>query len=107
MKDKTIYKLHAKICKVLANPIRIEIIDIINDSELSFSEIQKSTNALKSNLSQHLSLMVSSGILSSRKNGINSFFCLSSLKVAKACQIMREVLIDNIKKQNDLLNQNR
>ncbi len=103
MKDKEIYKMHANICKVLANPLRIEIIDIINDSELSFSEIQERTNTLKSNLSQHLSLMVSNGILLSRKIGINSFFSLSSHKVAKACQIMRDVLIDNIKKQNEII----
>ncbi|TAL69325.1 MAG: ArsR family transcriptional regulator [Bacteroidetes bacterium] len=103
MKDKAIYKMHANICKVLANPLRIEIIDIINDSEKSFSELQQRTNALKSNLSQHLSLMVSLGILSGRKSGINSYFKLSSPKVAQACRIMREVLIENIKKQNDII----
>ena len=44
MKDKTIYTLHSNICKALANPIRIEIIDILNDREMSFGEIQEITS---------------------------------------------------------------
>jgi hypothetical protein len=36
MQDKTLYALHANICKALANAIRIEIIDVLNDKELSF-----------------------------------------------------------------------
>jgi DNA-binding transcriptional ArsR family regulator len=36
MRDMTLYNLHANICKALANPIRIEIIDVLNDKELTF-----------------------------------------------------------------------
>jgi DNA-binding transcriptional ArsR family regulator len=103
MKDKTIYTLHANICKALASPIRIEIIEILNDGELTFGEIQEITGVLKSNLSQHLSLMVSSGILLQRKEGLNMYFKLSTQKIAVACRMMREVLIENLKKHNKLI----
>lgn len=103
MRDKTIYNLHANICKALANPIRIEIIDILGDKEMTFGEIQETTGVLKSNLSQHLSLMVANGILSQRKEGLNMYFKLSTEKIATACRIMREVLIENLKKHHDLI----
>lgn len=103
MKDKTLYTLHSNICKALANPIRIEIIDILNKKELSFGEIQEATGVLKSNLSQHLSVLVSKGILIQRKEGSNAYYKLSTIKVATACQMMREVLIENIKKQQKLI----
>ena len=103
MKDKTLYSLHGNICKALANPIRIEIIDVLNNRELTFGELQTETGVLKSNLSQHLSLMVASGILVQRKEGSNVFFQLATEKIATACQIMREVLIENIKKQSQLV----
>ncbi len=45
-------------CKALANPIQIEIIDVLNDKELTFGELQNEAGVLKSNLSKHLSLMV-------------------------------------------------
>jgi len=105
MKDRTIYTLHSNICKALANPIRIEIIDILNDKELTFGEIQEITGVMKSNLSQHLSLMVSNGILIQHKEGLNVYFKLSGPKIGTACRLMREVLIENLKKQGDLINQ--
>lgn len=104
MRDKTLYKLHANICKALANPIRIEIIDVLNDKELTFGELQNETGVLKSNLSQHLSLMVSNGILEQRKEGLNVYFKLSTDRITTACRIMREVLIDNLRKQSELIN---
>lgn len=104
MKDKTLYSLHANICKVLGNPIRIEIIDLLNDNEVSFGELLEMTGLLKSNLSQHLTVMVSKGILIQRKEGLNAYYRLSTIKVATACRIMREVLIENIKKHQNLIN---
>jgi ArsR family transcriptional regulator len=103
MRDKTIYNLHANICKALANPIRIEIIDILGDNEMTFGEIQEITSVLKSNLSQHLSLMVANGILSQRKEGLNMYFKLSTEKISIACRMMREVLIENLKKHHELI----
>jgi DNA-binding transcriptional ArsR family regulator len=103
MKDKTLYSLHANICKALANPIRIEIIDVLNDKEMSFGELREETGVLKSNLSQHLSLMVSNGILIQRKEGLNAYFKLSTPKIGTACRLMREVLVDNMKKQHELI----
>lgn len=103
MKDKTIYGLHANICKALANPIRIEIIDILGDKEMTFGEILEITGVLKSNLSQHLSIMTSNGILSQRKEGLNMYFKISSEKITTACRMMREVLIENLKKHHELI----
>ena len=43
MNKKSLYNLHAEVSKALSNPIRIEIIDLLKDSELSFGEIAKKT----------------------------------------------------------------
>ncbi len=103
MADNSIYKLHAAVCKALGNPLRIQIIDLLQDNDLCFSEILGKTGGLKSSLSQHLSVMVSKGILDQRKEGQNVYFKLSSHKVAKACALMREVLMDYLKKHRTIL----
>ena len=103
MADNSIYKLHADVCKALGNPLRIQIIDLLQDRELCFSDILEITGGLKSSLSQHLSVMVNKGILHQRKEGLNVYFKLSSPKVAKACALMREVLIDYLKTQKEIL----
>lgn len=105
MSNKMIYQLHADACKALAHAIRIEIIDLLGESELGFGEISEKTGVVKSSLSQHLSVMVEKGLLIQRKEGLNSYFKLSTPKVAEACQLMREVLIERLEKTNDLLKQ--
>lgn len=102
MDDKKIYELHSSICKALASPIRIEIIEILNKGEMGFGEILNCLGISKSSLSQHLSVMVQNGLLFQRKDGVNSYFSLSSLKVSEACKIMREVLIENINNKRNL-----
>jgi len=103
MADNSIYKLHAGVCKALGNPLRIQIIDLLQENELCFSDILAETGGLKSSLSQHLSVMVNKGILHQRKEGLNVYFKLSSPKVAKACGLMREVLMDYLKKHKTIL----
>lgn len=103
MTDKKIFELHADTCKALGHPLRIEIIDLLQDKELCFTDILQITGGLKSNLSQHLSVMTKKGILKTRRDGQCIYFSLSSKKVAKACQLMREVLVDHLKNQKEIL----
>ena len=101
--DKHIYQLHAEVCKALSHGIRIEIIDLLQDSEMSFSELYDKIGISKSSLSQHLSIMVGKGILIRRKEGLNSYYRVSTDKVSKACQLMREVLIEKLEKSTEIL----
>jgi DNA-binding transcriptional ArsR family regulator len=103
MDNKRIFELHANVCKALAHPLRIEVIDILQQGELCFTDILDVTGGLKSNLSQHLSVMTQKGILKVRKDGKCNYYSLSSKKVAQACRLMREVLVESLKKQKDLL----
>ena len=103
MNSKKIFELHADVCKALGHPLRIEVIDLLQNKELCFTDILEITGGLKSNLSQHLSVMTKKGILKTRRDGQCIYFSLSSKKVAQACRLMREVLIESIKKNQEIL----
>jgi len=103
MAKQTIYELHADVCKALAHPLRIQVIDILQDKEFCFTDILDITGGLKSNLSQHLTVMTSKGILKVRRQGQCNYYSLTSEKVAQACQFMREVLIENLTRKKELL----
>ena len=47
--------------------------------------------------------MTKKGILKMRREGQCNYYSLSSKKVAQACRLMREVLIESLKKQNAIL----
>ncbi len=104
MQNKKIYGMQADICKALAHPLRMEIIQVLKEKEVCFTEILETTGGLKSNLSQHLKVMTASGILKARRDGQCSYFSLTSPKVALACQTMREVLMENLHEKQEILN---
>jgi ArsR family transcriptional regulator, virulence genes transcriptional regulator len=97
MVDRQLYKLHAGICHTLANPKRLEIIDKLRGQELSVTELAKALGISQANLSQHLSLMRQRGIVTTRREGLNIFYKLSNPKIIKACDLMRQVLLENLK----------
>lgn len=104
MKEKKkIYELHAEICKVLANSKRLEVINLLRDGELSVDELTTEMGIRKANLSQHLSLMRQRKILKTRREGKKVFYRLSNPKVVKACDIMREVLLEKLKENQKLV----
>ncbi len=103
MANKILFKLQANVSKALGHPIRMEIIHLLKNREESFSYLLEATGCLKSNLSQHLKLMTENGILKVRREGQCSYFSLTSNKVAKACLLMREVLLEKLKEQQEII----
>jgi len=99
---KHLFELHAEVCKTLANSKRIEIINLLSKGELSVANLLKETSLLKANLSQHLSLMRAKGIVRTRKEGLSVYYSISNPKIVKACDLMREVLIESLKEQKEL-----
>ncbi|MBI5400219.1 winged helix-turn-helix transcriptional regulator [Candidatus Saganbacteria bacterium] len=100
---KQLNEMHAEVCKTLANPKRIEIINLLGNKELPVSKLLQKTGLLKANLSQHLSVMRTKGIIKARKEGLTVYYRIANLKIIKACDLMREVLFElTNKKQADL-----
>jgi ArsR family transcriptional regulator len=100
---KQIYELHADVCKTLANPKRIEIINLLRSGEKSVAWLLKETSLLKANLSQHLSVMRQRGIVKNRKEGLSVFYRITNPKIVKACDLMREVLFEQIEERKETL----
>ena len=92
-----IYKIHAEMCKVFSNPTRLEILDLLRDKELSVTELIKKTKLSQANISQHLSIMKSKGIVISNRKGKNIYYKLTNPKIIKAFDIIKEVLVERLR----------
>ena len=101
-KDKTLYELQSEVCKTLASPKRIEILNALKDGEKTVSELVEILGVPKANVSQHLAVMRHKGILKSRREGINMYYSVSNLKVIEACILMKEVLVEQMKEKGKL-----
>ena len=102
--DMTIYNLQAEISKTLANPIRLAILHTLRDGEKSVNELTEILGISQSNLSQHLALMRQKGILKTRKQGTSIFYSVTNPKINQACDMVREVLLDQLKQKQEFAN---
>ena len=82
-------------CKTISNPRRQAILDTIRNSEMTVSELIKKTGISQANLSQHLSILRSKGVVNTRRDGNNVYYSLSNLKIIKAYDLISEVLEDS------------
>ena len=94
---KEIYKIHAEMCKVFSKPIRLEILNFLRDKEMSVTKLIEKTKLSQANVSQHLSIMKSKGIVASNRKGKNIYYELTNPKIIKAFDIIREVLGEQLK----------
>jgi len=95
MKKESFYNLHAEMCKTLSNPRRQAILDTIRSDEMTVSELIKNTGISQANLSQHLAILRSKGVVNTRRDGNNIYYSLSNIKIIKAYDLISEVLEDS------------
>ena len=100
--NKRIFQLHAEICKTFSSPIRLEILSKLRDGKKSVNEIAALTGVRQATISQHLAVLRQRGVVSTERDGINVFYKVASPKITQACDLMREVLFENIAVVNEI-----
>ena len=97
-----IFEMQCEICKALAHPQRLTIVDRLNAGETAALDLIADLGISKSNLSKHISLLVRSGIVESRRHGRQLFYTLTDPEIHKACAIMRSILYRRLKEGEKL-----
>ena len=100
---ESIFELHADVCKVFSNAKRLEILNTLRDGEMTASELIVRTSLSKANLSQHMSILKSKGVVVSRREGINIYYRISNSKITQACDLMREVLLAQLQEKGKMV----
>jgi len=98
-----IYELQADVCKIFSNAKRLEIISILKDGETSANELLEKTGLSKANLSQHMAVLRAKGVILTRREGITVHYRISNPKIIQACNLMREVLTEQIQEKGRIV----
>jgi ArsR family transcriptional regulator len=80
----------AEFCGVMGNTHRILIIWALKSGELTVSEIAEDIDTSLQNTSQHLRLMKDKGILESRRDGREIYYCLADTKFSRTCPVIQD-----------------
>ncbi len=71
---------------VLAEPMRIRLLDRLRDGEASVSELTDALGASQQNVSKHLAVLADAGILGRRKNGTHVYYRIVDESVFALCE---------------------
>jgi ArsR family transcriptional regulator len=88
-----VYRLQAEVLKTLANPKRLEIIHLLAEGPHEVSRLAEELGISQPNVSQHLALMRSAGVVESERVGREVHYRLSDPEIICACETMRGVLV--------------
>lgn len=102
-RDERIYQAQADICKALANPKRIQILDILKDGEMTAGDLARRLEISTPNLSQHVNLLREKGLIEARRDGLNVYYSLANPRITEACTIVRQVLLETLLRHQSLL----
>ena len=101
--DSLLYERQAALCKALAHPSRIQLLDMVGKGERACADLQKQLGISKANLSQHVSQLRHTGMIVTRRHGKQLYCSLAMPEVKEACQMIRNVLRVQLRNTKKLL----
>jgi ArsR family transcriptional regulator len=77
--------------KAIAHPLRLKILCVLGDQEISVQDIVEQVGTSQSNISQHLAILRDKGVLTTRKDANRVFYRIGDLRTLKLVGMMRDV----------------
>ena len=72
--------------RVVGDPTRIRILDLLREDELTVTEITEALGASQQNASKHLGVLLQAGIVARRKDGNSSIYSIVDSGVYELCE---------------------
>jgi DNA-binding transcriptional ArsR family regulator len=89
-KDEEILQASQAI-KAIAHPLRLKILCVLGDREISVQDIVDYVGTSQSNISQHLAILREKGVLTTRKDANKVYYRISDPRTIKLVDMMRQV----------------
>lgn len=74
--------------RLLADPMRLRILNTLGDQEMNVGDLVNSTKGSQANISKHLGVMLDAGIVARRKEGLNAIYRVSDETVFALCEVV-------------------
>jgi len=84
--------------KAMSHPLRLKILCVLGDKEVSVQDIVDNVGTSQSNISQHLAILRDKGVLRTRKDANRVYYRVGDTRTLKLIGMMREVFCGFITK---------
>jgi DNA-binding transcriptional ArsR family regulator len=79
-------ELIARRFRAIGEPLRVRMLDLLRDGELSVSELAEQVGAGQQNVSKHLAVLADAGMLARRKQGNHVYYRIADEGVFALCE---------------------
>jgi DNA-binding transcriptional ArsR family regulator len=79
-------ELIARRFRALGDPLRVRMLDLLRDEELSVTALADRLGAGQQNVSKHLAVLVDAGMLARRKDGTHAYYRIADDGVFALCE---------------------
>lgn len=97
-----LYDALASVAKALGNGRRAEIVDVLAQGERRVDELAFEIGQSVANTSQHLQLLLRTGLLHTRRDGTRVYYALANEQVAALWRAMRQVATEQVARLDTL-----
>ncbi len=90
--------------KLLGEPMRLKLLYLLQGGEKCVQDLVEVTGAGQANVSKHLSLMASNGLIGRRKEGLHVYYFIEDESIFNLCDIVCGSLEDNARNLHETFN---
>ncbi len=90
--DLEMLERQAMICQALSDPKRLRILYALGSDERSVGDLASDLGVSIANVSQHLGVLRSRGLVESRREGTSIYYRLAYPETMEACRVLRSIL---------------
>ena len=77
--------------KAMSHPLRLKILCVLGDKEVSVQDIVENVGTSQSNISQHLAILRDKGVLRTRKDANRVYYRVGDTRTLQLIGMMRDV----------------
>lgn len=93
----------ADILKVMAEPTRLKILQILKNGECSVTDLHEALGGSQANVSKHLGVLKRSGLVKVHRDGSSSLYSLVDQSIFEICDSICHYLKKKIEREQKLL----
>ena len=88
--------------RVLSEAIRLRLVDLLRDREMSVTELTAELATSQPNVSKHLKILTDSGILHRDQRGNTVYYSVADATIFQLCEVVCDSLGEKYKEQASL-----
>jgi len=103
MSHEKIFEIQAELCRAMGHPLRMEVVHLLRNGSLNVNDIATAVDQHQATVSRNLTILRNAGVVTTERDGNNILYQIANPKLVDVCDLMRDVLIEQIDQRSKFL----